>query len=391
MSPSKLWTKNFIIGTMINFFLMLNYYLLMVVIADYSTKTYGTSPAAAGLAASSFVIGALIARFFAGSLMEQAGRKKMLVGGAALELAMSILYFFAGGVGVLFIIRILHGISYGICSTAIGTVVTDIIPRERQGEGIGYYMLSITLGAAIGPFFGMFLINHGGFSLIFIMCSITAALCLLDALIISVPEAAAPVKSSGFHLSSFFEVKAIPISAVCAIIYFCYSSLLSFLTSYAAELHLETAASFFFIVYAAAILVSRPFTGRLFDTKGERITMLPAFFAFMAGMLILSQTHNGAVLLLSAALVGFGVGVVQSSGLASAVSSAPRDRISLVNSTFYIFLDVGVGVGPLVLGLFIPLIGYRGMYFSMAIVTLLCTLLYLFIRRPGSARVSEQA
>lgn len=397
MDETRLWTKNFIVGTLINFFLLLNYYLLMVVITDYSIKEYGASPSSAGLSASIFVIGALIARFFAGSLLEYIGRKKMLLLGATLELLMSGLYFIAGGLGVLFFIRILHGVSYGVSSTAIGTIVTDIIPHKRQGEGIGYYMLSVTLGAAIGPFFGMYLIGHGGFPLIFVTCTITAALCLLSAVILRVPApihavpARKPAESRpGFSLHSFFEVKAIPISAVCAVVYFCYSSLLSFLTSYAEELQLQTAASFFFIVYAVAILVSRPFTGRLFDTRGERITMLPAFLGFLIGMVVLSQAHSGPVLLASAALIGFGVGVIQSCSLAIAVQSAPRERLSLVNSTFYIFLDAGVGIGPFVLGFVVPYTGFRGMYLSMAAVTLLCAVSYLFVSRSSARGASEE-
>ena len=68
------------------------------------------------------------------------------------------------------------------------------------------------------------------------------------------------------------EAKALGISAVCAGIYFCYSSIISFLTPYANEIHLQTAAAFFFIVYSIAILITRLFTGRLFDQRGAKIT-----------------------------------------------------------------------------------------------------------------------
>ena len=81
------------------------------------------------------------------------------------------------------------------------------------------------------------------------------------------------------------EAKALGISAVCAGIYFCYSSIISFLTPYANEIHLQTAAAFFFIVYSIAILITRPFTGRLFDQRGAKITMLPAFLSFFVAKL----------------------------------------------------------------------------------------------------------
>ncbi len=404
-NPNKLWTKDFLMGTLVNFFLLLNYYVVMVVITDYSMHTLNASPGVAGLSASIYIIGALVARLFCGRCLEQVGRRRMLLAGAVLELAMSLLYFLASSIAPLFLIRFFHGVSYGVTATAISTIVTSVIPRGRQGEGVGYYMLSVTLGAAIGPFLGMFLTQHGGFSTIFVVCAAAAALCLINALFLSVPEVETDHPTSGhpaaarrkgrLHWNDFFEFSAIPISVVCAIIYFGYSSLLSFLTSFAAEIHLATAASFFFVVYAAAILVSRPFTGRLFDSKGELVTMLPAFLSFLAGMALLSQTHSGVTLLTAAALIGFGLGVVQSCGLAIAIQVAPPKRLGLTNSTFYIFLDVGVGIGPLILGGFLPFLGYRGMYLSMAVLTAACALLYLLTlrgrRRPPIGRPASDA
>lgn len=92
------------------------------------------------------------------------------------------LYFAAANLPILFVIRLLHRVSYGMASTAVSTIVTGSIAKERHGEGIGYFMLSITVGEAIGPFFGMFLIQHGGYAYIFGVCAITACICLFAAL-----------------------------------------------------------------------------------------------------------------------------------------------------------------------------------------------------------------
>lgn len=384
-------------GTLINFFLLLNYYLLMVVMTEYSMTQLGEAPGIAGLSASIFIIGALISRLFCGRYLDTVGRKRMLLIGAALELWMSAVYFFAGGIGALLLVRFLHGASYGAAATAIGTIVTDLVPRARQGEGIGYYTLSVTLGAAIGPFLGMYLLHNGGFNMIFAMCVLTALLCLVITVFLAVPETSCCAASlqreegRGFQWSRFIEAKAVPISLVCALVYFGYSSLLSFLSSYAGTLHLETEASFFFVIYALAIFVSRPFTGRLFDRRGERITMIPAFLAFAIGMVVLSQAKTGAVLLFSAVLLGFGVGVVQSCGLAIAVKGIPSERLSLVNSTFYICLDLGIGVGPLLLGMLIPYSGYQGMYLSMTLLTMAALGLYcLTWKQRSRQRIAAQ-
>ena len=90
-------------------------------------------------------------------------------------------------------------------------------------------------------------------------------------------------------------------------------------------------------------------------------------------------------MLIAAALLGFGVGTVQASGLALAVRLAPDDRLSLANSTFYILLDIGVGVGPLLLGIVQPLWGYRGLFEAMSLVAIVALAAYLLVSRKKGA------
>ena len=61
------------------------------------------------------------------------------------------------------IVRLLHGIAFGLSSTATGTISSRIIPDKRKGEGIGYYALSVTTASAIGPFTGIILNQRFGF------------------------------------------------------------------------------------------------------------------------------------------------------------------------------------------------------------------------------------
>ena len=134
-AQARLWTKDFTLGTAVNFLLMVNYYGLMVVVADYAMKTYDAPAATAGLAASIFIIGALAARLVSGRIMDKVGRKRLLVMGAIGEVVFSVLYLAGLGFAPLFAIRLLHGFAYGVCSTTIGTIVTALVPDSRKGEG----------------------------------------------------------------------------------------------------------------------------------------------------------------------------------------------------------------------------------------------------------------
>lgn len=368
MASAKLWTRDFIVGSAINFLLMANYFVLMVVMADYAMNELGANAALSGLTASIFIVGALFARLLCGGWMDRVGRRRMLAIGIIGEVAFSFAYFAGLSLIPLMAVRIMHGLSYGIASTAIGTIVTAIIPNERKGEGVGYFMLSNTLGTAIGPFLGIALVSGIGIYAAFVACAGTAIACMASMFAFHPPHT--PRLKGGVKLSlkTFIEPSAVPIGIVCSVIFFGYSSILTFLSPFAQQADLSAAAGVFFIVYAVSMFVSRLFTGRIFDRHGARVVMVPAFCGIVAGMAAVGAASNGFVLLAGAALLGFGIGTVQSCGLTIAVQKAPISRLSLANSTFYVFVDTGVGLGPLILGGLVPMLGYRGLYLSMAVI-----------------------
>jgi MFS family permease len=392
MNRPRLWTKDFTLISLDNIFIALNMYLLIVSISPYAIERFHSSPSQAGLAAGIFMIGILVARLFTGKWIELIGRAKLFRTGMALCLVTSLLYFAVRGIGSLVVIRILHGASLGIGSTAATVIAADIVPRERRGEGLAYYMLGITLATAIGPFLSVFMTRHGNFDAVFAFCAVSAAVSLAIAFFISIPEISLSNEqleaTKGLRVTSFIEPKAVPIAAVCGIVYFCYSSVLSFLTVYAKEAGMMDAASIFFVVYSAAVLLSRPYAGRLFDSRGENTVMYPAIIIFVIAMFVLGQAHYGYTLLLSAALMGLGLAAVQSTSQAISIRVTPPHRIGLATSTFFVMLDVAIGVGPFVFGLFVPSIGFRGVYAGGAVVALACVLLYYVLH--GRRAVLEE-
>lgn len=401
MEQSKLWTKEFIINALINFFIAVNFYLLMVIISDYAMKEFGSAPSEAGFSASIFIIGALLVRLFAGKLLVRIGYKATLALGVITGLAMTLLYFGVNDIYLLLMVRFWHGLSFGITTTASATIVADIVPRNRSGEGIAYYSLSQILATAIGPFLGMYISQHGSYSMMFSVCAIASAISVLLVPLLSLPRkeltAGQMEEMRGLKLSNLIELPVIPIAIICLIVFMSYSSIVSFLAVYAQEIDLVEAASFFFIIYALVVFISRPIIGRLFDAKGENKVMYPAFVIFAAGMFLFSHSHVGYQLLLAAVLVGIGFGAIQSSTLAIAVKMTPSYRLGLANSTYLMFSDIGMGTGPLLVGFIIPFIGYRGMYTVVAVVLLACLFLYYFLhgrtanyRKHHSARRASE-
>lgn len=385
MEEQKLWTKDFIIISIINFILMLAMYLLIVTIAPFAVEQYGASTSMAGLVSGIFIIGTLIARIFSGGLINKIGSKRLLFIGLIVSAIATAFYFGSTNLPLLLANRLFHGIGLGIASTATGTMIAQVIPASRRGEGIGYFSMSTVMATAIGPFFGIFMTQHYPFHMLFVLCLVLSVATLI--MFPTVNETVKPVldkqiaAKQRISLSNFVEKKTLPISIITLFIALAYSGVLSFISFYAKEINLVQVASFFFLVYAVVVLLSRPFTGKLLDSKGAKFVVIPSLLLFAFGMVILSQAHSGFMLLAAGAIIGLGFGNFQSCAQAIALKGISVERLGIATSTFYIFLDSGFGFGPYFLGVVIPSLGYRGMYEVLTIVIVLALVAFVYLFR----------
>jgi len=376
MEKRSLWTKEFVMLSSINFFLIFMYLLLNSIITLYALNELGTTTGQAGVVAGIFIIGALVGRLVTGMLLSKVNGQSLLRFGLlffALTMALYILDF---GFVFLALTRLLNGFAMGIATTIIGTIVVLTIPEERSGEGIGYFAVSTALATGIGPFVGLFLMPRTGFTTIFLFCLLLAVLSMMCGWFLSVPSKKINTPTSYLKWTHVFERKALPISLLILVMTFCFSSILSYISLFAIERNLITAASYFFIVYTLTVLVSRPVTGRLMDQRGPDVVMYPAFLLFAVGLFFLSSATDAVVFLFASLLIGLGFGNLSSISQTMAVKAVPREGKASATATFLIFFDIGNGLGPVVLGLMLPVIGYTVMYVLLGIIVLLTSLLY---------------
>lgn len=397
MNREKLWTKEFIIVSTISFLLSLMFFLLIVTIATYATNEYNASTSTAGLVSSIFIIGSLVGRIGTGRIIGDVGPKKILIIGLIFFFITSVFYFFMFNLSTLIINRLLNGAAVGIASTATGTIIAEILPDSRKGEGIGYYSLSGIFATAIGPFVGILLINlEYGFQIIFGINVLFSIVCLVIILFLKIGEPSKVLLSeseltNGSFWTKFFEPKAVPISFIALLVGFSYSGIMSFISFYAEEVNLVSTASYFFIVYAIVVVFSRPFTGRILDVQGANIVVYPCLIIFALGMLLFSQANASWMLLLSAVLIGFGYGNFNSVAQAVAVKVTNPHRFGLAISTYFILFDTGLGFGPYLLGFLVPMIGYRGIFLWMAGLIVVSIPFYYFLHGKRDRELLRRA
>ena len=390
----KLFNKGFLTITIINFIVYLVYYLMMVIIAVVAHDQLHASFGQAGLASGIYIIGTLIARLIMGKELELIGRKRVARWGVILYLITTIAYLAVPTIAVLDGVRLLNGFAYGMTSTALNAIVTEFIPEKRKGEGINYYGLSTSLAAAIGPFIGLLLLNATSFQFIVILSAILIGISMVALFAVKINNvtlsAAHLAELKSWKVSSFIEFKVLLIAGIGFLMGLSYSSVLAFLASYAETLHLVAISSFFFVVYAGIVTLTRPMSGRIFDRFGENYVMYPSYLFLAFGLVILAFAHNGFVLLLSGAFIGLGYGTFMSNGQAVTLKLVTSHRIGIALSTYFIGLDLGLGVGPYVLGALHNTLSFRELYLVSAVIPIVSAILYLLFYRPNKAKKITQ-
>lgn len=384
--PTKdpIFTKSFNLNFVINFFVYLCMYLLIVVIAGYSKTEFHASDSLAGLVVGLFIVGSLIGRFITGKYVNSFGPKKILIFGLICLIITQLLYFISGSVWFLMIVRLLNGIATAIATTATGTIAAYVTPPTRKSEGISLFSLSLVLGTAIGPFFGMLLMNSFSIQILFMICVILGVLSGLLSLFIKIDFKTVASKNDtsnrkAFSLGNFIAKEAIPVAIVMMLIGVTYAAILTYLQAFAVERNLVTAASYFFIFYAVASLVTRPIAGRLMDDKNENVVVYPAFIFLIISFAMLMFSFDGWVLLIAGIALGIGYGNLSSSMQAIAIKVSPSTKYGLATSTYFIGLDIGIGFGPSFLGLFTHMITYSQLYGIMALLGIITLFIYFVV------------
>lgn len=380
-SKPKLWTLNYVLICLSSLTVCLSFHSLMPTLPMYIQR-HGGSSGMAGLAMAALTVAAVIIRPVAGWALDRFGRRIILITGLLIFLIPSLAYILMLPVIPLLFFRFFQGFGWGIGTTAQGTVASDVIPRGRLGEGLGFFSLAVSISLASAPAIGLWLVDRFSFHALFVFGSLLTVASLVLALMIKYPklEPSHQVSKRGF-----LEKPALRPSAVILLATTTYSSLLSFLALFIQQKGMST-AGLFFTVLAITTLVSRPLSGTIVDRKGRSgydLTVFSGLAAIIISMIIIAQTSSLWHLIWGGILFGIGFGFVQPAMLALCITSVSPDRRGAANATYWTAFDTGVAFGSVLWGIIASYFGYVVMFYLNIIPPLLALLVYLMRQRDG--------
>lgn len=373
---AAIWTKNFTLLCLANLSLFISIQMMLPTLPLYVIHI-GGSEQHVGYVMGAYAISCMIMRPFAGWLLDRFGRKPFAVLGLLLLFAFSLPYFFATGILSLTAIRFLHGLAFGLVSTAVSTMVADILPIRHFGEGMGYFGLTTSLSMSLAPMLGLFLTEKFDYQGLFIAICLMAAL----AFFISLPvkdqhsQDIVHTRDDTREKPGLFEKTAVSSSVVMFFLAVVYAAVLLYCAVYASAIGVSD-IGWFFTVTALMMMVSRPISGRWTDNGGANSVILIGHCSILIAMLITASTNNLAGFIFAGALVGLGFGFCMPTLQALAVRFAASNKRGAAVSTFFIFFDLGFGFGTVFWGQVAAWAGYRQMYLATLLPLILGGLIY---------------
>lgn len=156
------------------------------------------------------------------------------------------------------------------------------------------------------------------------------------------------------------------------------------------EIHVGGGISQFFIAQGIAMVIVRIFSGKIFDRFGHRILMIPAAISGAGGLILLGFSTSMMMVWVSGVLFGIAYAIIHPTIQAWALTLVPPEKKATANSMLLIFIDFGLAIGSVGLGLLAKNVGY-GMTFSYsAVFMFIILLLYLIGSKKMVAFVANK-
>ena len=426
----RLLTKDYLLVSCSGMGISFMNFFFAPALALYIENIRGGTAAQVGLLATVYSFASLILRPTSGILSDKFGRVKLLIAGAAICAAMSVMFGLVGAIAALMVIRVVQGIGFALHSTCAGAVAADVLPKSRRAEGIGYFGLGATVAQAVGPLIALAIIRSRdayGNSVVGTLYDfrtlffITAAMCLVSTIANScityerkrkkqaktmqaegqapesehvptdVPSKTAesdeqlPKTFVGFEYAVFAPI------VVLIFIFMATSGIALFLVPFAEFKGLGNVAGLYFLFSASGIFVSRMIFGRIADRRGNDVVIIPGLTLLTIGLGALPFVNSAATFLLLAIPLGLAQGAVMPTFNSLIFQRCSAARRGTASGAYFVPIDIGFMIGPLMFGLLSDAFDPRFIFWAGAISVAVGLMMYILISsdRRYKARLNK--
>ena len=373
MTTQKIVGRDFILSFFAQFVFSSVFCILIPAIPIYLLK-FGAKEGEIGFLVGIFSVSSLILRPFVGKALLTVPERRFMVAGAFLYVLSCLAYLIAPPFWPLLLVRALHGIGLALFATASFTLLANITPEAHRGRLISYYYLSYNMAFALGPYFGMLLINQFNFVTLFLSCTGLSLCSLYLALKLSKRESI-PLEKETLKVQSFLSREALPPAIIAFMLNIIWGALCAFFPLYALK-HGVSNPGIFFIFLAITLMLGRVFGAKILDTYNREKAIMLCLAIIVVGIIVLPFANTIRMFILVAVMLGAGwaflypfltIHIIENAGLARGPAMA----------TFTALGDLGAGLGPMIMGVILQRTSYTIMFICL-ILTGITNFLYFY-------------
>jgi MFS family permease len=381
----KILTRDFILGSSAQFVFMMAFYILVPTLPIYLARSKANETEI-GFLVGIFFVSALVFRPFVGKALQKIPEKTFMIAGALLFALTSFAYLLAPPFWPFLIVRIFQGIALALFHTASFTLIANISPKAHWGESFSYFFLASNFSLALAPPLGMFIVNRFSFSVLFVIC-LGASLCSLCIAAKLGRKQVAPLNPSLAGKDSFLNSKAVPPSIISFFTMITWGALTAFFPLYALD-HGVSDPGLFFTAVAIVLFLCRGFGGRILDLYSKERVIPPLITTYVASMTLLAFSTNLPMFILVAGIFGIGNALLGPVVMAYALDRAGSSPGPVVG-TYTAISDLGLGLGPVIMGIVVHFSGYSIMFLCLALTGVMNLVYFYFFVRKGNVPARE--
>ena len=386
----KLFNKNYLCLCTANFLFFFSFYLLLPVLPFFIMEKFQAGNAVIGTVISCYTLATLVVRPFSGYMMDTFKRKPLYLLALSLFTAVFAGYLFAATITILIMVRIVHGLAFGLTSVGGNTLVIDVVPSEHRGEGIGYFGVANNIAMAVGPMTGLFVYEQFSFNAIFLGCMACSLMAALFASQIQT-RVRPPIKRPPISLDRFILIKGLLAGVSFTLLAFSYGQISNYIALYAKDMGLTISSGLFFTVYAVGLIASRLFSGKMVDkgkvtqtiTLGLGITVLALFGLGMCHHFNkFGPSHTAVAFLVIALCCGLGFGTSFPAYNALFINLGTHAQRGTATSTYLTTWDLGLGIGIFCGGMLSERFSFSTAYLVADAVVLVAFVFFILVVTP---------
>jgi predicted MFS family arabinose efflux permease len=280
-------------------------------------------------------------------LSDTVGRRPLLVAGALVAAAALGLTAIVDSLWLVVALRLLAGVAEAAFFVASFAALADLAPPERMGEALSYNSLGLYLGLALGPPLGELMMERQGFPTAWVGAALLAV--LAATLVAGVGETRSarlvePGRHRLIHRAAIAPSLAFLASLLPA------GGLLSLVALHATDLGLRD-PSLPLLLYGATVVVGRVVFAKVPDRLPPLALGSVALAAIAGGLMIMAGWTTPVGLLTGTVVAAVGITFSTPAFFAAIFATAGPAERGAASGTASLFMDLGLGFGPIGLGL----------------------------------------